>query len=346
MGVSLSEITTSDAASFRQMEQLLRRAGLRLDKNLDYSCGLFDESGRLLATGSCFGCTLRCLAVDPERRGEGLLNLLVTHLVERLVERGVSRVFLCTKAANSPFFRELGFYEIVRSSDGLCFMENRRGAFSGYLQRLSLNRSDGRSAAVVMHANPFTLGHRYLLERAAAENDRVFLFLLSEESGPIPFSVRRQLVRRDIADLDKVVCLDSGPYMISSSTFPSYFLPDEDDAILAHAGIDLQVFLRVAEALGIRSRYVGEEKSSHVTAVYNRMMHQLLPPRGVEVHEIPRLTRDGVVVSASSVRQAIHDGDADTLRLMLSEASLRYWESAEAAPVVEAIRRMASPRHH
>ena len=346
MGVYLAGITPADVSAFGQMEQLLQRTGLRLDKNLDYSCGLFDDDGCLLAVGSSFGCTLRCLAVAPEHRGEGLMNLVVTHLVERLVERGTSRVFLCTKYSNAPFFRGLGFCEIVQSEDGICFMENRRGAFDAYLQRLAGLRIEGRSAAVVMHANPFTLGHRYLLERAAADNDRVYLFLLSEETGPIPFSVRKELVLRNIADMPQVLCLDAGPYMISSATFPSYFVPDDDEAILAHAGIDLKIFLRVAEVLGIGARYVGEEKSSHVTAVYNHMMSRLLPPRGVDVCEIPRLTKDGVVVSASSVRQAIHDGDPETLRLMLSDPSLRYWESAEARPVVEAIRRMASPRHH
>ena len=43
----------------------------------------------------------------------------------------------------------------------------------------------------MMNANPFTLGHLHLVERAASENDTLHLFILSEEAGPIPFLIRR-----------------------------------------------------------------------------------------------------------------------------------------------------------
>ena len=343
---SLGMISPRDAGTQAQMDALLRAEGIRRDKNLDYSCGVFDEDGALIAAGSSFKNTLRCLAVSSAHRGEGLMNQVVSHLLEKQMERGNSHVFLYTKAKNDRIFRDLGFYEIARVDGELVFMENRRDGFSRYLKKLEKTRREGRCAAVVMNANPFTLGHRHLIERAAAENDALHLFLLSEEAGPIPFAVRKQLVREGVADLENVILHDSGPYMISSATFPSYFLRDEDAAILAHAKLDLAVFGTVAAALGITARYAGEEKSSHVTALYNETMAAELPKQGIAFRQIPRLALGGETVSASSVRQAIHDGKLEEAAFMLPASSLRYFESAEAAPVIAAIRAMDEARHY
>ena len=345
MAVSLSEISPRDTRTQAQMDELLLQEGIRRDRNLDYSCGVF-EDGELIACGSSFHNTLRCLAVSSEHRGEGLMNQVVSHLMERQVNLGNSHVFLYTKTKNERIFKDLGFYEIARVDGSLVFLENRRDGFARYLRSLEKTRRDGRCAAVVMNANPFTLGHRYLVEQAAKENDFVHLFLLSEEAGPIPFAVRKKLVRAGIADLDNVIFHESGPYIISSATFPSYFLRDEDEAILAHARLDLAVFGKIAAALNLSSRYVGEEKSSHVTALYNQTMSQLLPQMGLAFREIPRLSSGGETVSASSVRQAVHDGRLEEIRRFLPQSTYDYFAGDEAAPVVAAIRSMADPRHY
>ena len=345
MAVTLSEISPRDTRAQAQMDALLLQEGIRRDRNLDYSCGVFDD-GALIACGSSFHNTLRCLAVSSQHRGEGLMNQVVSHLLERQVNTGNSHVFLYTKVKNDRIFKDLGFYEIARVDGSLVFLENRRDGFARYLRALEKTRREGKCAAVVMNANPFTLGHRYLIETAARENDFVHLFLLSEEAGPIPFSVRKQLVQAGIADLGNVMFHESGPYIISSATFPSYFLPDEDAAILAHARLDLAVFGRIAETLKLSARYAGEEKSSRVTALYNRTMAELLPEMGLAFREIPRLEACGETVSASTVRQAIHDGRLEEYRHLLPPSTYAYFTSDEAKPVVAAIRAMPDPRHY
>ena len=345
MAVSLSEISPRDTRTQAQMDALLEQEGIRRDRNLDYSCGVFDD-GALIACGSSFHNTLRCLAVSSDHRGEGLMNQVVSHLMVRQVNLGNSHVFLYTKVKNERIFKDLGFYEIARVDGSLVFLENRRDGFARYLRSLEKTRRDGKCAAVVMNANPFTLGHRYLIETAARENDFVHLFLLSEEAGPIPFAVRKKLVQAGVADLGNVIFHESGPYIISSATFPSYFLRDEDDAILAHARLDLAVFEKIAAALNLSARYVGEEKSSHVTALYNRTMAELLPRMGLAFREIPRLQADGEIVSASTVRQAIHDGRLEDYRQLLPQTTYDYFMSGEAAPVAAAIRAMPDPRHY
>ena len=341
----LTEIYGSDRRAMAQVDALLTRVGIRRDGHLDYTCGIFDE-GELIATGSCFGNTIRCLAVSGERQGEGLLNQVVSHLMEVQAQRGNTHVFLYTKVGSARFFADLGFYEIARVDGELVFMENRRTGFADYCARLAKTRREGLSSAVVMNANPFTRGHLHLVERAAAESDTVHLFVLSEEAGPIPFAVRRRLVRQGVAHLPNVICHDSGPYIISAATFPSYFLKDEDTVTAAHARLDLTVFGRIAETLGVTVRYVGEEPDSGVTALYNRIMAEHLPEVGVACRVIPRLTLNGRVVSASTVRQAIHDGTPETVADMLPPATAAYFASAEAEPVIRAIQRQKEVRHH
>lgn len=341
---TLTAIASYDSRAQSQLDELLHRGGIRRDAHLDYSCGIFDDDWRLIATGSCFHNTIRCLAVADDHQGEGLLNRVVTHLIEVQAQRGNFHVFLYTKPQSARFFADLGFYEIARV-DGLVFMENRRDGFGGYLR--SLQRTPpGKTAAVVMNANPFTLGHRHLVERAARENDHVHLFLLSEEAGPIPFAVRRRLVSEGVADLPNVVLHDSGPYIISAATFPSYFLKDGDAAIRAHAALDLTIFGAIARELGISVRYVGHEPTSRVTALYNELMAEQLPCQGVECIIIPRLEVNGRVVSASAVRQAIHDGAPESVADMLPPSTARYFASPESEGVVRAIKAMAEATHY
>lgn len=345
MSDTLASISPRDTRAQRQVDALLEQEGIRRDGNLDYTCGLFDGEGCLVATGSCFGNTIRCLAVSSERQGEGLLNQIVTHLMEVQAGRGNTHLFLYTKPQSAKFFGDLGFYEIARLED-LVFMENRRQGFPDYCKALSGSRRPGTSAAVVMNANPFTLGHLHLVEQAAGENDTLHLFVLSEENGPIPFAVRRALVRAGTAHLPNVICHDSGPYMISSATFPSYFLKDGDTVIRAHAALDLAVFGKLAHCLNITRRYVGEEKTSHVTTLYNEVMIQRLPEAGIQCRVIPRFSVDGQPVSASTVRRAIQLGRLEDVRPLVPESTWHYFTSPDAQPVIEAIRREKDVIHY
>ena len=345
MGDTLASISPRDRA-WKQVERLLEQEGIRRDANLDYTCGIFDEDYRLVATGSSFGSTLRCFAVDKSRQGEGLLNQIVTHLMDHQAERGRFHLFVYTKCQSAKFFADIGFHEIARVEGTLSFLENRRNGFRDYCAELERFRRDGRSAAIVMNANPFTLGHRYLVERAAAENEWVHLFVLSEDAGPIPAGVRWKLVTEGVADLPNVICHRSGPYIISSATFPSYFLRDEEAVIRGHAQLDLALFRSIAGAVGATARYVGEEPSSLVTGIYNQVMAEELPAAGIRCEIIPRRAQDGAAISASTVRQAIHVDRMEDIRGLVPDATWNFFQSPEAAPVIQAIRNSGSVIHY
>ena len=342
----LSQIFPSDKYSLAQIDALLQREGITRDAHLDYICALRDGDDEIIATGSCFGATLRCFAVSSEHQGEGLLNEIISHLMQVQYARGNTHLFLYTKETSARFFASLGFYEIAQVDGTLVFMENRRSGFPNYLKNLEKTKSSGVSAALVMNANPFTLGHQYLVETAAKNCDTLHLFVLSEDASLVPFAVRKRLVQAGIAHIPGVVLHDSGPYIISSATFPSYFLKDEAAVIDGHARLDLAVFTRIAQALNVTQRFVGEEPTSQVTGLYNRIMAQELPKAGVQCHVIPRREAGGKAISASTVRAALQNGDWDTLKALVPATTLDYFTSPEAAPVLERIRRAGNVVHY
>ncbi|MDD3253722.1 MAG: [citrate (pro-3S)-lyase] ligase [Lachnospiraceae bacterium] len=356
---TLSQIKPSDRRALRQMDALLSQEGIERDKNLDYSIGLFDEDYELAATGSCFSNTLRCLAVSSGHQGEGLLNQVLSHLIEFQYNRGNTRLFLYTKCNTAKFFGDLGFYEIARVDGKVVFMENRKHGFADYLnvlkeetQRSGLSGLAGKSGgtaaigAVIMNANPFTLGHQYLLEQAAAQVDLLHVFVVSEDVSLVPLSVRERLVREGSAHLSNLIYHQTGPYMISNATFPSYFLKDSDTVIRSHAKLDIRVFLQIARALGITSRFVGEEPFSQVTGIYNQVMQKELEAAGITCTILPRKADADGAISASMVRTLVKEGKMDELSAKVPEPTWRYFTSEEARPVIEAIRNTEEVRHY
>lgn len=357
---AISQIYPSDRRANTQINELLLAEGIRRDANLDYTCGMYDEEMNIIATGSCFGNTLRCMAVSNAHQGEGLMNQIVTHLISIQFERGNTHLFLYTKCNSAKFFGDLGFYEIARIDGQIVFMENRKTGFTSYLEKLKKETEQSevfrqfscndsaktKIAALVMNANPFTLGHQYLVEKAASENDILHLFIVSEDQSLVPFSVRKKLVLEGTAHLKNIIYHESGPYIISNATFPSYFQKDADAVMESHANLDLTIFVRIAQTLGINYRYVGEEPNSQVTGIYNEIMAKKLPENHIACKIIPRKEANGSVISASTVRTALKSGKMELLKTLVPETTLRYFQSEEAAPVIEKIKAAQNVVHH
>ena len=357
---AISQIYPSDRRANTQINELLLAEGIRRDANLDYTCGMYDEEMNIIATGSCFGNTLRCMAVSNAHQGEGLMNQIVTHLISVQFERGNTHLFLYTKCNSAKFFGDLGFYEIARIDGQIVFMENRKTGFTSYLEKLKKETEQSevfrqfscndsaktKIAALVMNANPFTLGHQYLVEKAASENDILHLFIVSEDQSLVPFSVRKKLVLEGTAHLKNIIYHESGPYIISNATFPSYFQKDADAVMESHANLDLTIFVRITQALGINCRYVGEEPNSQVTGIYNEIMAKKLPENQIACKIIPRKEANDSVISASTVRTALKSGKIDLLKTLVPETTFRYFQSEEAAPVIEKIKAAQNVVHH
>ena len=109
---------------------LLHKAGLSPDEQLD-STVLLWENEALIATGSRWGNSLKCIAVDDDHRGEDLTATVITRLRQDAFEAGFSHLFLYTKPGNEFTFTSLLFYPIAKTADVL-LMENRRSGIQGF----------------------------------------------------------------------------------------------------------------------------------------------------------------------------------------------------------------------
>ena len=343
---NVSPILLSDRRGQDQFDALLKKAGIRRDNNLDYIAGVYDSDYKLVACGACFGNTLRCLAVDNELQGEGLMATMVTHLFDYQMEQGNSHLFLYTKSDNIDIFSSLGFYEIERAGNDAVLMENRKKGFQDYLNKISAEKKSGKTAMLVMNCNPFTLGHRYLIETASKENDNLFLFVVSEDMSLFSFADRFKLVKEGCAGLTNISFHSTGSYMISSATFPSYFLKDDVSAIEVQVKLDLAIFTRIANAAGATARYVGDEPFSVVTNIYNKTMIEKLPLAGIKCVVLPRCEKDGKAVSASAVRKLIQAGDMEGVKQLVPETTYRYFFTENGKKVIEKIKAAKDVVHY
>ena len=174
---------------------------------------------------------------------------------------------------------------------------------------------------VVMNCNPFTLGHRYLIEQAAKQVKRLYVMVVREDCSLFAYTERKAMVEQGVADIENVTVIDGSDYAISRATFPTYFLKRLDDAADTQMLLDLDLFRRhIAPALGATVRFVGTEPTDQLTRRYNQLMHEALK----DVREIDRLAKDGNAVSASRVRKAMEQGDMNTIRQLVPTTTLPY----------------------
>lgn len=172
-----------------------------------------------------------------------------------------------------------------------------------------------------MNCNPFTLGHRYLIEQAAKQVERLFVMVVREDCSLFAYAERKAMVEQGVAHLENVTVIDGSEYAISQATFPTYFLKRLDDAADTQMLLDLDLFRRhIAPALGATVRFVGTEPTDRLTRRYNQLMHEVL----ADVREIVRLEKKGNAVSASRVRKAMEQGDMSTIRQLVPPTTLPY----------------------
>ncbi len=306
----------------RLWQAFLEKAGLEPDAQIE-STVLIWEDGEIIATGSRTGNLLKCIAVDDLHQGEGLTGTLLTQLRQDAFQAGHTHLFLYTKPKNKFMFSSLFFYPIAQTKDVL-LMENKKNGLQEFLDTLTPASKDGTVGAAVMNCNPFTKGHRYLIETAARECDRLYVFVLSEDKSAFSAADRMEMVKRGTADLPNVTVLPTGPYLISSATFPTYFLKDRENAEAVHCQLDIEIFCKYyVPKFGITQRYVGTEPLSPMTNQYNEALKKHLPGKGIELREIPRL-EIGTPVSASKVRNCLEAGDHVTLRQFLPDTTYEY----------------------
>ena len=298
----------------------LHQAGLEPDLRIDTTVLIFEEE-QLIATGSRLGNLLKCIAVDESYQGMGLTATLITHLRQDAFEAGYKHLFLYTKPKNLLQFSSLFFYPVAQTEDVL-LMESEPQGIQKFMDSLPVCHSGKKIGGLVMNCNPFTLGHRYLIETVATECDWVYVFVLSEEQPPFPAADRLMLVREGTKDLANVTVLPTGPYLLSAATFPTYFLPDRESAGQIQCLLDIAVFEKYyIPKFCITTRFVGSEPLSPMTAQYNSALQEHL---SIPLKIIPRKESDSAPISASKVRALLEQGQIDVLNTLVPPSTFQY----------------------
>ncbi len=307
---------------FNTWKAFLDKFDLIPDRLIDRTVLIWDNDS-LIAAGSRYGNVLKCIAVDESRQGEGLTATLITALEKDAFSEGIRHLFLYTKPQNKPMFRDLFFYPVAQTETVL-LMENKKDGINEFLSSFDAHIC-GKSGCVVANCNPFTSGHRYLIEKASKECDILYVFVVSEDKSRFSACDRMEMVKRGTADILNVRVLPTGPYLISSATFPTYFLKDRGNAEQVKCLLDIEIFIKYyAPKFNITTRYVGTEPLSTTTKQYNKELKKLLPAHGIEIKELERFEISNVPVSASQVRALIDAGNKERVKSLVPHTTYDF----------------------
>lgn len=277
---------------------------------IQQTIGIFNEQDELIATGSLAGNVIKYVAVcDAISETKGArFNKIISELENRLSQVECFHYFVYTKPMYQKSFEHVGFKLLAATSLGI-LMEKGTPNITDYIASIPHFPIKKRIASIVMNANPFTKGHRFLVEKAASENDYVYVFVVNQDASLFKTNERIELIKRGTADLKNVVVVNGGDYMVSYVSFASYFIKNTDQIIKYQTMLDAKIFKNnIIKPLGITSRYLGSEPFSHTTSLYNDALKKELG-NDIQVIIVPRKKISGVTVSATKVREAIATGN-------------------------------------
>ena len=136
------------------------------------------------------------------------------------------------------------------------------------------------------------------------------------------------MVRLGTSDLTNITVLPTGPYLISSATFPTYFIKEREKAGQIQCMLDVEIFTKYfAPKFSITRRYVGTEPFSPMTSQYNEVLRENLPKHDIDFIELPRLEKHKTPVSASAVRRFLDSKDIETVKELVPDTTFYYLQT-------------------
>jgi len=350
MAFEVKDISYNIENEIESVTSLLEKHNLKLDSFVEKTIGVYEQD-LLIATGSIAGNTLRSICIDEEYRGTSVINTLVSHLLNLLYDLSCTHFFIYTGVDAYRSFIKLGFHLVIKLESGIVLMENKANGIQDYLKEIKNITSNRETCekpiigSIVINGNPFTNGHRHLIDLAKEHCDLIYIFVVWEENSVFPNEVRYRLIEEGISDLNGIVLCKGENYIISSATFPTYFLKDVSESVQQHAILDLTIFRDIiAPYLGITKRFIGEERLCETTNIYNQTMIKLMEGSPITVTEIKRKESDNEIISASHVRRYIKENKWSEIKKVVPKTTYDFLNSKGAEPIIAKISNSSS-RH-
>ena len=356
--MNLEYINLKSESQKKEVKEFLKILDLEYEAGMDSTIVMRNNDYKIVATASKNKNVIKCFGIDLTMRGEGLANIMLTELINKSFQEGNYHNFLFTKPSNLEIFTGIGF-KVISKTDKVAFLEigiqNIEKTIEKIKNDIFIELEDKRKARVegdllekprsmiVMNCNPFTLGHLFLIEQASKNSREVLVFIVEEDKSVFPFEVRYELVKEGTKHLENVVVIKGTEYIISSATFPSYFLKKEDDTMLEYIKLDVTVTAEhFCKKLNIKRRYVGEEPYCEITKKYNETMKVILEKNLIEVVEIPRKEKNNKAISASEVREIMKEGKEKQLEEMVPKITYDFIMSEKSRGIRESIQKLNS----
>ena len=191
-------------------------------------------------------------------------------------------------------------------------------------------KNNNEIGATVMSCNPFTKGHRHLIEIGSKMFDYFIVFLMQEGIDLIfDKKICSDIVKNDVEDLNNVIVIDM-PNVFSYQKF----WPQYNDATLRHSnnfqGLDtsklLNIVQRSFEKLNIKHFLCGIELDDNITKQHITQAKYIFQQHGINVLCIPRkkLHNQQFDINGTLCRQYLTYKQYDKLKYSLTEKTLQY----------------------
>lgn len=284
-----------------------------------------EEDGKIIGTISRLDNLIECLAVDESYRGENLAGKLVSEMLNRFREAHIHHYMVYTKAVYVELFESMNFHCLAKT-EKVAILEGGIGSIDDEIGKIRYKMESKWNqpldsldiGAMVVNCNPITLGHLGLIEYAAERHEKLVVFVVEEDRSMFTFKERISLVYLATIALQNVLVVPSTKYMVSSLTFPGYFLKSMDEKEEEHARLDAILFQRYfMKQLNLKKRYVGTERDRFMIK-YNEILKDALKE---QLEIIPRFQKQGVNISASIVRDLILRNRLDEALVYVPEAT-------------------------
>lgn len=332
------EINKNSHIDIRDINLFLNKFGVEYD--YPQKTFVVRDKGKIISTGSVDGNVLKYFFTADEYKGEGTIAIIYNSLLNYIIGNGMDSFFVFTDPKNKKIFISLGL-NLVYNTKEVVLLEGGFYNYSKWIKKVKekLKPKVGKRGAIVMNCNPMTLGHKYLIELALKKVDNLLIFLVEEDKSVFPFKDRWDILKEELSGYKNIDILESGPYIISSGTFPTYFLKQEDDKLDIYTSLDAGIFKdKIAKDLYIDVRFLGTEPTDNVTRVYNKNLKELFKGSPIDLEIIDRKKMDGDIISASKIRNLLKEGKNDIAFRSLPKSTIDFLKSKRGKNIIKKLK--------